>query len=41
LLETERLGEDGDDGIALLNVAVPITAGLGAALLGWAIGRAL
>jgi CrcB protein len=41
MLETERLGEDGDDGIALLNVAVPIAAGLGAALLGWAIGRAL
>jgi CrcB protein len=41
MLETERLGEEGDERIALLNVGVSLVAGLGAALFGWAIGAAL
>lgn len=40
MLETERLAEDGDDTIALLNVAVSIAGGLVAALAGWAVGAA-
>jgi fluoride exporter len=38
MLETERLGEEGDERIALLNVAVSVVAGVATALLGWAIG---
>jgi CrcB protein len=38
MLETERLGEEGDDGRALLNLGVPIAAGLAAAALGWTVG---
>ena len=41
MLETERLAEDGDDRLALLNILVSLAAGLAAALAGWAIGRAL
>lgn len=40
MLETERLGEDGDDRVALLNLGLSIGGGLAAALLGWAIGAA-
>jgi len=41
MLETERLAEDGDDRLALLNIVVSLAAGLAAALAGWAIARAL
>jgi CrcB protein len=38
ILETERLGEEGDDRLGLLNIGIAIVAGLGAASLGWALG---
>lgn len=41
MLETERLGEDGDDRIAALNVVVSLAAGLTAALAGWGVGARL
>ncbi len=41
MLETERLAEDGDDRVALSNIAVPLAAGLAAAALGWLVGAAL
>lgn len=41
MLETERLGEDGDDRFALANVLVPVAAGLAAAVAGWAVGAVL
>ena len=41
MLETQRLAEDGDDRIALVNVALPLAAGLAAAAAGWALGAAL
>jgi len=41
MLETQRLGEDGEGGLALANVAGSIVLGLGAAGVGWAIGAAL
>ncbi|MES1247357.1 MAG: fluoride efflux transporter CrcB [Actinomycetota bacterium] len=41
MLETERLGEDGDGRLAATNVAASFAAGLGAAALGWAIGSLL
>lgn len=41
MLETERLVEDGDDAIALLNIVVSVGAGLAAALAGWGIGAVL
>jgi CrcB protein len=41
MLETERLGEDGDGRVAVMNVAVSFAAGLAAALIGWAVGAAL
>lgn len=41
MLETQRLAEDGEDGLALGNVAGSLALGLAAAGLGWAIGAAL
>lgn len=41
MLETERLGEEGDDRVALLNLAVSLAAGTAAAIAGWAAGAAL
>jgi len=41
MLETERLGEDGADRVALGNIVGSIALGLLAAGLGWAIGAAL
>lgn len=40
MLETERLAEDGDDGVAGLNVLLSTVAGLAAAALGWLVGAA-
>ncbi len=41
MLETHRLGEDGQLVTGVLNVLVSVVVGLGAALLGRAIGEAL
>jgi fluoride exporter len=41
MLETERLGEEGEDRVGLLNVFLPLGAGLAAAAAGWALGAAL
>lgn len=41
MLETERLGEEGEGRLALVNLAVPLGAGLAAALVGWSIGAVL
>jgi fluoride exporter len=41
VLETERLAEDGEGGLALANLAVSFVAGLAAAAAGWAIGAVL
>jgi CrcB protein len=41
MLETHRLGEDGQFLTGALNVAVSVVVGLGAALLGRTIGAAL
>lgn len=41
MLESERLGEDGEERIGLANLGVSICGGLAAAVLGWAIGAAL
>jgi fluoride exporter len=41
MLETERLGEEGDDRVALLNLGVSIAAGTAAAIVGWAAGSVL
>ena len=41
MLETERLGEEGEGRIALLNLCVSFAGGLAAALLGWILGAAL
>jgi CrcB protein len=41
MLETERLGEEGERGLALANLAVSFTGGLVAAGLGWILGAAL
>ena len=41
MLETERLGENGADRVALGNIVGSIALGLLAAGLGWAIGAAL
>ena len=41
MLETQRLAEDGEEGLALANVVGSIALGLAAAGLGWAIGAAL
>jgi CrcB protein len=41
LLESERLGEEGDERLGILNLGVSFAAGLAAAALGWAIGASL
>jgi CrcB protein len=41
MLETQRLAEDGERGLALANVIGSIALGLAAAGAGWAIGAAL
>ena len=41
MLETQRLAEDGEGGLALANVFGSIAVGLAAAGLGWAIGAVL
>lgn len=41
MLETERLAEDGDDPVALLNLGLSLVAGLAVTALGWALGAAL
>ena len=41
MLETQRLAEDGEGGLALANVVGSIALGLTAAGIGWAIGAAL
>lgn len=38
MFETERLAEESQGRAALLNVAVSLTAGSGAAVVGWALG---
>ena len=41
MLETNRLGEEGEWGLALANLAISTTVGLAAAVLGRAIGGVL
>jgi CrcB protein len=41
MLETERLGEDGEKGLALLNVGISLAVGAGLAGLGWTVGASL
>jgi fluoride exporter len=41
MLETERLGEEGESQLALVNLIGSFGGGLAAALLGWALGGAL
>lgn len=41
MLETQRLAEDGEGSLALVNVVGSVVVGLVAAGLGWAIGAAL
>jgi CrcB protein len=41
MLETERLAEDGESGLALANIVGSIALGLGAVGLGWALGASL
>jgi CrcB protein len=41
MLETERLAEEGEGRVALVNVVLPLGAGLAAAILGWLLGEAL
>jgi fluoride exporter len=41
MLETDRLGEEGEGRIALMNIAVSFGCGLAAALAGWILGAAL
>lgn len=41
MLETHRLAEEGDTGVAWLNVVGSIALGLAAAGLGWVVGAAL
>lgn len=41
MLETERLGEDGDGRLAVVNVSISLVGGLVAASLGWAVGAVL
>jgi fluoride exporter len=41
MLETERLAEEGDVGLAVLNVVGSVAGGLIAAALGWVLGGAL
>ena len=39
MLESERLGEDGEAKLMSLNIALSLLIGFAAAALGWAIGR--
>jgi len=41
MFETERLAEEGEDRLAITNIAVSLVAGLLAAVIGWALGAAL
>jgi CrcB protein len=41
MLESHRLGEDGEMAALAVNLLVGLLAGLAAAALGWALGRAL
>jgi CrcB protein len=41
VLESERLGEDGDAPFMAANLALSLVAGFAVAACGWAIGRAL
>jgi fluoride exporter len=41
MLESHRLGEDGELGLAAANLAVSLLAGVAAAAAGWALGAAL
>lgn len=41
MLESHRLGEDGESGRMWLNIALPLVAGLGAAALGRVLGGLL
>jgi CrcB protein len=41
MLETHRLGEDAEIGLGLLNIALSVTVGVGAAALGRALGALL
>jgi CrcB protein len=41
MLETERAAEEGDGGLAVVNVVGPLVCGLGAAGIGWALGALL
>jgi fluoride exporter len=41
MLETERLAEEGEGALALVNLAASVGGGLAAALLGWAVGAGL
>lgn len=41
MLETERLGEEGEGRLALVNLGLSLAAGLVAGALGWAVGAVL
>jgi CrcB protein len=41
MLESHRLGEDGELRLALANLAVSLLAGITAAAVGWALGGVL
>jgi CrcB protein len=41
MLESHRLGEDGELGLATANLAVSLLAGVAAAAAGWALGAGL
>ena len=41
MLETQRLGEEGDEPVAVANLVVPFVTGLVAAAAGWAVGATL
>ena len=41
MLEVQRLAEDGELQVALVNVVVPLVSGAAAAALGWALGAVL
>lgn len=41
MLETERLGEEGEGRLAVANIVLSLAGGLAAAALGWLLGAAL
>jgi CrcB protein len=41
MLESERLGEEGDGAVMYVNLAASLVAGFAAATCGWLLGRAL